>query len=204
MLTYPYEILKLRLAIDVPELREIDWYLQQDSTTDKNTWLYAAPLLFIEFQPLATDSLGGRIQSAEVDILIHLLTENVMDSGKRMKKDHPLDHMRIFDKVYKSLLGFSSKLSYLPEFVGLLNTSQDRTVMNSLSRSAIAPPHTIRKAMMKSVQTFRCVIYDHAACKQYTVPAPLPGLDIAVTLSFDIDENTGPGVFDIPFGEEFD
>lgn len=202
MFTYPYEILKLRLTGLVPELREIDWYLQQDSTTDKNTWLYAAPCLFIEFMPTEMRDLGGRIQSAEVDFNIHLLTENVMDSGKRMKKDQPIDHMRIFDKVYKSLQGFGSKISYLPAFVGLIDSPQDQRVMNSISRVDITPPHAIRKAMMKSIQRFRCIVYDHAACKQYTVPDPLPTLDIAVTLSFDIDQNTG--IFDLSFDDTFE
>jgi hypothetical protein len=177
MLTYPFQIIKLRLETDVPELQEIDWFLDQDATNDKNVSLLSARSAYIEFADFEIETLGGRIQSAPALFNIHLLTDNVLDSGKRMKKDQPIDHMRIFDRIYKSLHGFGAKISFLPEFAGLAGSSQDQRVMNSISRVHITPPHKPRKGFMKSIQRFKCVIYDHAACKQWT-SIPKPPADI--------------------------
>jgi len=180
MLTYPYEILKARLTAEITEQREIDWFLDQLNPKDKNASVVAAPAIYIEFLPLTMRDLGGKLQSADAEFNIYLATENVMDSGKRMKKDSPLDHMRIFDKINKSLNGFSAKLSILPEFVGLLNTSQDQCVMNSCTRVGITPPHQMRKGIMVSVQRFSTIIWDHAAAKQYTVLTPKPLAEIVI------------------------
>ncbi len=80
MYTYAYQTLEKLLLAKMPELREIDWYLQQDSTSDKNTWIYGAPVLFLEFVPVeGPRDHGGRIQSAVTDIVVHLLTENSCD-----------------------------------------------------------------------------------------------------------------------------
>jgi len=183
MFAYPYQILAKKLAADIPELRELDWYLQQDSTTDKNAWLFGAPCLFLEFQIVeGPRDHGNKIQSALVDVSVHLLTENVRDKGGEiMKKSGTIQHPVLFDKVYKCLHGFSSKLSYLDEFADLAGTDQDQRVFNSLSRVNIVNPHAIRKSFIKSIQRFRCVVYDHAAGKQYT--SPTPGLEIGVTVT---------------------
>lgn len=178
MLTYPYEILKARLTADVTELREIDWFLDQANPKDKNSMVLAAPAVYIEFLPLIPRDLGGRLQSADAEFNLHLVTENVMDSGKRMKKDQPIDHMRIFDKINKSVSNFSAKLSYLPEFVALLNTTQDQRVMNSCTRVGITPPHRMGKGLMVSVQRFSTILYDHAAAKLYTTLTPKPPIEI--------------------------
>ena len=178
MLTYPYEILKAHLTAEVTEQREIDWFLDQLNPKDKNASVVAVPALYIEFLPLTMRDLGGRLQSADAEFNIYLATENVIDNGKRMKKDQPLDHMRIFDKIHKALNGFSAKLSALPEFVALLNTSQDQRVMNSCTRVAVTPPHQMRKGIMVSVQRFSTIIYDHGAAKQYTVLTPKPPVEV--------------------------
>lgn len=181
MLTYPFQIFKKLLTDKVSELREIDWYLQQDSESDKNAWLYAAPVVFIEFLPYETMDLGKRIQHAIVEFNLHLLTSNVQDSGKRMSKTQPTDHMRIFDKVYDAVHGFSALLSYLPEFVALADTASDQRVMNSCSRIQIVPPHVPRKSLMKSTQRFKTVLFDHGAVKVMSSPTP-PGPDLQVTV----------------------
>jgi len=180
MTTYPFQILKQHLAEELPELREIDWYLQQDSTTDTNAQLYASPIVYIEFLPLDPVDIGFRIQQAEAEFNLHLLTSNVMDSGKRVKKDTPTDHMYIFDKLYNAVHGFSAKLSYLQGKESLLNTPSDQRIMNSISRVAITPPHKPRKGVMKSIQRFKCIIWDHAALANYEDQAL--GIDITVEI----------------------
>lgn len=181
MLTYPFEILKKRVTDTVTELREIDWYLEQDSLTDKNAALKAMPALYLQFMPLQTIDLATRIQQATVTFNAILLTDCVFDTGsKRLKKDSPTDHMRIFDKIYLTLAGFSARLSYLPAFAALLNTPNDQRILNTISRTAIAPPHVPRKAIMKSTQTFTCVVWDHAAFNTWT--SATPPLELTATL----------------------
>lgn len=179
MFTYPYQILKLRLQTDVTELREIDWYTDQDT---RKAMLKAAPALYIEFLPNQPRTQPTRIQSAPTDFNLHLLTECLFDDDRRMKKDQPLDHMRIFDKIFQSVQGFSAKISYLPEFVALLNTVQDQRICGSIDRVAITPPHSPRKAMMKSTQRFSGIIYDHGASTFYD-SIPKPPLEISTQVS---------------------
>jgi hypothetical protein len=50
MYTYPYQIIKRKAYHhDVTELRELEWYTNQDSTKDKNASLKAAPGVYITF-----------------------------------------------------------------------------------------------------------------------------------------------------------
>ncbi len=184
MITYAGQILKKRATELIPELREIDFYLQQDSSTDKNTLLFATPGLWFDFVPAGeVKTHGNRMRSAEFDVLIHLVTENVLDSGKRFSKDAPTDHMRLFDKVNKTFQGFGSLISYLPEFVALLNTPNDMRVLNSLTPNGVVLPNAITKAKMKSMQSYRCIIYDHSASKLFSEPSPQPALELNVTFT---------------------
>lgn len=179
MFTYAYQILKLRLQTDVPELREIDWYADQDT---RKAMLKAAPALYIEFLPNLPRTQPTRIQSAATDFNLHLLSECLFDDDRRMKKDQPLDHMRLFDKIFRSLQGFSAKISFLPEFLALLNTANDQRILGSIDRVAITPPHSPRKAMMKSIQRFSGIIYDHGASAMYD-SIPKPPMEISATVS---------------------
>ena len=186
MFTYPYQILEKLLIASMPELREIDWYLQQDSTTDKTTWLFAAPGLFIEFSIVeGPRDHAHRIQSAIVDVGFHLLTENTKDKGAKIISKEIADsigHVKLMEKLHKTVHGWSAKLSYLTPFAALAGTNQDQTVITSLTRNGIIPPHRIRKTMIKSIQRYRCVAYDHSASKMYTVPDPSPALEIQTDL----------------------
>jgi hypothetical protein len=175
MFTYPYQIIKRKLTIDIPEIRELEWYTNQDSTKDKNASLKASPGIYIMFYPSDVDTLSGtKIQSSDAEFEATLLTECLFDDDKRIKKDSPQDHMIILDKIFKSLHGFSAKISYLPDFASLAGTKNDQRSFNSISRISLVPPHTPRKAIMKSVQRFRGLFYDHAASKLYTSMAKPP------------------------------
>lgn len=184
MFTYPYQIIKRKLQTGVTELRDIDWYTGQDSIADKKAAIFTAPGAYIAFVPNQPRTMGGqKVQSALTQFDLILLTDCVLDGDKRVKKDNPQDHMRIFDKIYKSLQGFSAKISYLPEFVALLNSDQDQRMFNSLDRVGITPPHLPRKALMKSVQRFSGVFFDHGAAMQYTTPATSPTLQVTSHVS---------------------
>ena len=182
MFTYPYQILKLRLQTQVTELREVDWYLEQDSIKDKRSSIKALPSAYIEFFPVNMIDEGNRMQSSIGEFNVHLVTENMFDTDQRMKKDQPIDHMRIFDKVFQNLHGFSSLISYLPEFVALKDTEADMKMFNSISRIGITPPHQFQKSLMKSVQRFRAKFYDHAATPTYAPASPPPEITTEVEL----------------------
>lgn len=188
MITYPYQILKLRLQTDVPELREVEFYTGQDSTTDKTASLRAAPGVYITFLPANTESLSGqKIQSGITQFEAMLLTECLLDGDKRIKTDHALDHMVLFDKIFKSLQNFRAKLSYLPAFLALKGTVNDQNVINSIDRIGIpVQPHIARKAMMKSVQRFSAVMYDHAGAGLYTKITPKPPLEITTDIALPL------------------
>jgi len=183
MFTYPYEILKLRLSA-ITELREFDWYMGQDNVKDKNADIKAAPALYLQFAPVTMSNLGQRIQTATVEFEAILITDCVLDTGsKRLKKDLATDHMRLFDRIYQELDGFSAKLSYLPAFASLPE-GDDQRVMNSISRIGIpSPPHIPSKALMKSVQTFRTQMWDHSRIVPRTTPAEKPTVEVTITPS---------------------
>jgi len=180
MFTYPFEILKKRLTDQVTELREIDWYMNQDDLKDKNALLVAAPALYIQFLPVQLEDLGYGMQKGEADFDIILLTETMHTTGsKRLKKEQPQDHMRLFDKVYKNIAGFSSLISYLPEFAALEDTANDLRIMNTIRRLGVpTPPHGTLKGIMKSVQRFRTIIWDHVKLPALTVQSPTPPVEI--------------------------
>lgn len=181
MFTYPFEILKARLKAKVTDLKEVELYMGQDNQDDKDGWLVSAPAAFIQFRPTQTEDLSRRIQSGDVEFDVMLFTDCVIAEGsKRWKKDAPADHMKLLDKIHDALLGYSAKLSTLPAFVALANTSDDQRVMNSITRISIDPPHVPRKAVMKSIQRFKCTMWDHASLRNYTTPGTLPGLEVQV------------------------
>jgi hypothetical protein len=199
MFTYPYQIIKLKLQTDVPELREIEWYANQDSTTDKDGLLLSSPGVYIQFTPTPIETFSGqKIQSGLAEFDAILLTDCVLDDDRRIRKTKPLDHMVVLDKVFKSLQNFSAKISYLPEFVSLKNTKDDQRSFNSLSRISITPPHVPRKAMMKSIQRFRALFYDHGAAKIYTTFAKPP-----LELTTEIDGTVLASTFDDTFDDSF-
>jgi len=66
------------------------------------------------------------------------------------------------DKIFRTLLNWSSKLSYLDAFSSLANTSNDQRVIGTIARVGIQPPHML-KSLMVTKQRFKCVMYDHAA-----------------------------------------
>lgn len=179
MFTYQYLIIKNHLATSVPELREIEWYTGQDLRADKNASLKASPGAYFQFFPTNTEDLGGFIQSAEAEFDIILLSECMFDDDKRVRKDEALDHMALFDKIFRTLHGFSAKLSALDEFADLAGTDQDQRAFASLTRISVTPPGGELRAIMRSSQRFQGIFYDHAAVKTYTTPAPAPSLEIS-------------------------
>jgi hypothetical protein len=181
MYTYPFEILKARAKAEIPELRDIDLYMDQDNPKDKNVLITASPGLYLRFIPSTTEDLGNRLQSTTAEFEAILLTECLLPEGsRRLKKEAASDHMVIYDKIFNAFSGFSARLSYLPEFSSLEGTKNDKRIMNSISRVHIEPPGGKLTSIMKSLQRFRVQLWDHAATKTYTPHQP--GLAVHVHL----------------------
>lgn len=164
MYTYPYQILKKKLTTDVPELKEVEWFLNQyNKNKNEAGYITAEPGVYIEFpDSIELQQLGYNIQMADVEWWLHLVTSNVYENDKRIQKLTATDHANIIDKIFRSLLNWSSKLSYLDAFVSLAGTAQDQRVIGTISRTGINPPKEL-KALMVTRQKFRSVMYDHAA-----------------------------------------
>jgi len=168
MYTYPYQILKKKITTDVPELKEIDWFLHQYDPNKKQAgFMTAEPGFYIEFPEIDTEQLGYGIQMADVEWTAHLVTQNVYENDKRIEKVNATDHAVIMDKIFKSLLNWSSKISYLPEFASLASTANDQRIIGTIARKGITPPHMLN-GLMVTKQRFRCVMYDHASLAVYT------------------------------------
>lgn len=172
MYTYPYQIIKKRLTAQVAQLKLVDWYLDQYNKKDKATMMHIEPAAFIEFRPITTQQLSYGHQMAETEIVVHLVTTNMFDNDKRVKKGTARDHAQLVDEIYKALSGFSAKLSYLDEFSDLANTANDKTIFNSMVRDGLpVTPHAIR-GLQITLQIFTTLVFDHAAVKPTTSVNP--------------------------------
>lgn len=161
MITYPYEVKKRRLQSNIAQLKEVDWFLNQYDPQGNNT-IYTTPGVYIEYLPMQTESLARKLQQAPVTFRVHLVTNSVYDTGKRVKKDSDWDHASLLDKVFGQLYGFSGRLSDLAEFAALKGTPSDFKLFNSIDRINLVPPHNFA-GLMVTVQEFQCLMYDHTA-----------------------------------------
>ena len=157
----------------MPELKEIDWFLHQYDPNKKQAgFMTAEPGFYIEFPEIDTEQIGYGVQMADVEWTAHLVTQNVYENDKRIQKVSPTDHAMIMDKCFRSLVNWSSKISYLDEFVALLNTADDKRMIGTIIRKGITPPHMLN-GLMVTKQRFRSVMYDYASLAVYT-PANKP------------------------------
>ncbi len=123
----------------------------------------ATPAVYIDFpDEIVTQQLGYKIQMAEVEWMLHLVTDSVYENDKRIQKLSATDHAVIMDKIFRTLLNWSAKLSYLDAFSSLANTSTDQRVIGTISRIGVGSPKDL-KPLMVTKQKFSCVMYDHSA-----------------------------------------
>lgn len=165
MYLYPYKIIKKRLR-EIPEIKDLDWFLQQYDDNQRGRVMYNAPGVYIQFEPLITQQLDKFTQMADAVITIHLVTDSVHDNEKRIATSHAT----ILDAIYGKLHGFSAKVSYLDDFATLAGTADDKRMLNSMRRSGITPPHSFSSKVV-SLQQFHVVIYDHTKNKKFNASA---------------------------------
>jgi len=161
MYTYSFLAIKNRIE-SIAQIKNCDWYLGQDRTSDKSAMVRNAPVVYIEFSAAEMSQGGLGVQYAETSMTIRLITSNVHDDAKRIYKGSANDHMVIFDHVYKVLSGYSARLSDIPS----LGIDDDYTLFNSLVRKQIVPPHSLTSLMM-SQQRFEGLFYDFSSLKKF-------------------------------------
>lgn len=167
MFTLPYQIIKNKLKARIPVIKDLDWFMNQYSTTDKSTMLLDLPGVYVQFLPADTEQMGKHTQAALVQFDIHLVTSNLHPKGeKRIEKLNANDHAVIMDGIYKYLNGKKGKMGEADN-PGAANY----LVFNSLKRIRVTPPHEL-KANMVSIQRFEGLMFDYAANKVYQKLTP--------------------------------
>lgn len=160
MYTYPYQIIKNKLKANVLEIKDLDWFINQYSKSDKSAMLYTLPGVYVQFLPMDTDQIGMQTQIAECEFDIHLVTSNLFDKGEqRIRKAEATDHAMIMDKIYKTLNGKKGTMAEVD------NPGADNyIILNSMTRTRVTPPHELASNMV-SIQRFKTVIFDYSANK---------------------------------------
>lgn len=174
MLNLLYPALKKRLNNYVMP-KYTDWYMGQyleDEAEEGGNLLWDTPAVFVETAPVQWQTMGGNIQSANLQFAVHLVTDALFDDDKRIT-DPVLQHFLLDSKVYKGLQNWRCMLSYVPGLEALAGTDGDRVLIESVVRTDSEPDHTLRRQMV-AINRFSCRIYDYTAAKEWeTVMAQL-------------------------------
>jgi len=167
MFSKTYLALAKRLRTNIPALKEVAWYQEQGETVNEGQ-VTTSPGAYIRFEPVETKDLQQGIQWAFAEFDIIVLSINTHEDDKRAGQDDAVDHFLILDEVYKAMIGFSPRLS----FIQVVDPGEnDFVLFNSVTRTEIEPEHELR-SMMKTTITFKTMIKDLTAATVYTPIVP--------------------------------
>lgn len=169
MFTLPYQIIKNRLASQIPELNQVDWELGQSHQSQK--LLFTSPAAFIAFDPVNTITQGQNIQNGRATVRIRLATSSITGDDERIRKLNPDDHMVLVDEIFQALQDYGANLSALSQYSDLKGTNQDYHVFNSLQRTRITPDHRSTSVMVTE-QSFEALFYDTSSIRKYIKTTP--------------------------------
>lgn len=167
MLNLVYQALKKRINEKVSP-KYTDWYMGQylePDEEDGGALLWDTPAVFVEFPPIAWQTLGGSVQAADMSMNIHLVNDSYFDTDQRVT-DPILNHFGLEGNVFKAMMNWRCMLSYVPGFEALAGTDNDRVLIESVVRLNTDVDHGARRQFV-SVQTFSSRIYDYSATKQW-------------------------------------
>lgn len=163
MYTLPYQIIRTKLRQAVPALKEVDWYLGQPENNDGHAMLFDLPAVYVRFEPLETEQLGGGVQRATVTISLYLVTDSVEQKGEtRIGRGSPDKHARLTEAVFAALNGRTGRHHESDDSGISPGAPDDVLIFNSLTRTRVEPPHRRRKNTV-SMQQFRATVYDYSA-----------------------------------------
>lgn len=139
-------------------IKHFDWFNQQ--YLDDNTEGYSTPAVFIEFVSIPTSSLANKIQKADLNFRLHLVTERTRHTHDGSSKQLlALDHLKKAELLYKGLEG-KGYVKPASE-----QNPEERQIINSCSRTGIVTDHNF-KELNVIIQEFRCVAFDYSAVTQ--------------------------------------
>lgn len=164
MFYYPYFIIEKRLKEQMPALKTVDWYMQQDQKKGQEL-LRCTPAVYLEFDPIKPEDYANGQQRGIGAFTVYLVTVSMKDDKQRIEPISPMAHVRLMDSIFKTLNGFVGRLAYYD------STQQDREIFNSLERTNIVPPHQ-SSDLMVSKQRFEGLFYDYSAVVERTKIVP--------------------------------
>lgn len=161
MLDKIYAALKLRLAEEVPDLKEIDWYLGQYDETDPDiqNW-YTSPAAYLEWDPIQWASIGMYAQAADATLNVHIVNATLYDNDQRIL-DAANNHFGLEREVFRALHGWRVRLIDLEPAA-----PPELMLCETLVRRETIPDHSLRRSLV-SIQRFTTRIYDYSAVPEY-------------------------------------
>jgi hypothetical protein len=102
-----YDIMKAVMA--VPSVKYFDKYNGQ-YLNEGEELNYNTPAVFMEFAPIEWQTLGQKRQSANIEFLLHLQTDQIAETNSLEKEQDralALEHLRIEEAIAKKLQGMN-------------------------------------------------------------------------------------------------
>lgn len=162
MFDYYYLVLRNHLQANVPELKNIDWYLGQYLQLDEDH-VPITPSLYIKFNPVQWETFPQSIQRARAaQIEFHLVNETAFGDERDMIDTDYINHIAIERKIFQALMNARFKLSEVPGMENLADTPNDCILMESLVRTQTQPHDTLDNLVV-TIQTFVTTISDYTA-----------------------------------------
>ena len=96
-----------------------------------------------------------------------LLTDCLYDQDTSIDDTTAIDHLDLVNLIHAAISGFGGKMSDIPAYAALLNTSADVTIANTIDRTRVEPFQNL-KAIMKTKQTFTTYVKDYSGNKAWT------------------------------------
>ena len=159
-----YKALCALITTKLPRVKHVDLYYGQETMVDSDgNWMpFRAPAVFLEFNTVQADDIGGLSQQLTMDITAHLYMETVQDTDKGSAgQRRALEFVELMRQLHQVLHNASG------DHFGPLSRVGMRRVE--------APPYVYMYA-----QTYRCVMLDNSTVPQYEfvvlgAPAVEPG-----------------------------
>jgi hypothetical protein len=158
-----YILLKERLAT-IQELKEVQWYLGQYDQNGEQA-LVVDTAAYIEFEPIEWMQMGQQIQQATVGFNVHFVQECVYGDDTRVV-DTTLNHLELANQIFRTLQGWSGRLSDIPSLGIFPNSPTDKQIINTIVRTGSTSQHDLENLIV-TVQRFQATCIDLNAVPQY-------------------------------------
>lgn len=185
MIEIIYKIIKSALVAFIPDAKLIDIDLAQYQQKREDA-VRATPAIYIKLNDPIWRALPGGVQKSTLVFSIAVVTMTAYGDERDITDHTNINHLKYHDDVYKCLLNKRYLLSFLPEYITLAGTANDRQMVETITRTGSKFPVSLNNLIISS-QIFEAVVYDYSAQPQLT--AVLAQLDLHVHLVKSLDED---------------